>query len=298
MHTGRLGHAPSVTLVDTAGGGAKAADAGHERRDITGDRLKLPHPVNPALPPVGQALAKAHGMKYLLAQRTTDYNHASLSQTKNIELVGRRLNGIVVGPGETFSYAKHLGPYTAENGYHWGRAFSGDRIVPSMGGGVCQGASTLYSALLRTGLQIVERHPHSLTVPYLPPGEDATVAYGYLDFKFRNNRDTPVLIAAQTDPSKRYLTVAVWGQTKAPNITVHHEVLAKYPYRVVKRCVAQAHAEERVVVLAPGQPGVKVRSWLETETPAGMQRKSLGTDTYKASPRILDVARGTRGCAS
>lgn len=250
-----------------------------------------PNPVMPQLPPVGGKLAQEHGLPQLLAQRTTNFYHASASQAKNMTVLARRLNGVVIEPGETFSYYRTVGPYTAENGFFWGRAFSGNRIVPSMGGGVCQGASTLYSALLRTGLPIVERHQHSLTVPYLPPGEDATVAGSYLDFRFRNDRKTAVMLAAAADPARRYLTVAVWGKEPPPAIAVKHEVLATYPYQTARVCV-QTTPDGQPVVQSPGQPGVKARTWLEVKTPQGVIRKDLGVDTYRASPRVVQVVCG------
>lgn len=233
----------------------------------------------------GQAEAQAMRLPYLLAVRTTNFYHASPSQAENIALVARRLNGVVVQPGQVFSYYRVVGPYTAENGYGWGRAFVGDRIVPSIGGGVCQGASTLYAAVLLTGMKVVERHPHGLMVPYLPPGEDATVSSDYLNFRFQNTFSTPVLIAAKTEG--RHLTVALWGGQKGPQITVKHEILERYPFRTIVKVNPQLKpGEERV--LAPGQEGVKAKTWLEIQTPEGTVIKSLGIDRYRPSPRIIE----------
>lgn len=223
---------------------------------------------------------------YLLASRTTNYFHAIPTQEKNIALVAQRLNGVVVKPGTVFSYYKVAGPYTAQNGYGWGRMFVGDRIVPSVGGGVCQGSSTLYSAILRTGLPVLERHRHGLTVPYLPPGEDATVASDYLNFRFRNNRATPILITALT--KDRHLTVSVWGTSPGPEIVVKHQILEEYPFRVVEEVDPQLKPGETKVV-APGQKGVKVKSWLEEKTTQGVVMKPLGIDTYRPSPRVIRV---------
>lgn len=228
---------------------------------------------------------KATKLPYRLAQQTTNYFHAMPSQAKNIELVARRLNGTVVEPGQIFSYYRQVGPYTAENGFGWGRMFAGDRIVPSVGGGVCQGSSTLYAALLRTGLPIVERHHHGLTVPYLPPGEDATVASDYLNFRFRNNRSTPILITASA--GHRHLQVAIWGETPGPDIQVKHETLAEYPFRTIVRYRASLKPGEEKV-LHPGQKGVKVRTWLEIKTPGGTETKNLGVDLYRPSPRMVE----------
>ncbi|NMP22848.1 vanomycin resistance protein VanB [Sulfobacillus sp. DSM 109850] len=234
----------------------------------------------------GESEAKALKLPYLLASRTTNYNHATPSQAKNIELVAQRLNGTVVQPGQVFSYYRVVGPYTAENGYGWGRMFSGDRIVPSIGGGVCQGSSTLYSALLRTGLPVLERHQHGLTVPYLPPGEDATVAGTSLNFKFKNNRSTPILITAQA--GNRHMTVAIWGATPGPEIVVKHQILAEYPFKTVTKINPRLRPGE-TKILAPGQKGVKVKNWLEQKTPTGTEIKNLGIDTYRPSPRVIEV---------
>ncbi|MCY0877844.1 MAG: VanW family protein [Firmicutes bacterium] len=234
----------------------------------------------------GKSQAEALKLPYLLASRTTNYYHATPSQAKNIELVASRLNGAVVQPGHIFSYYQRVGPYTAENGFGWGRMFVGDRIVPSIGGGVCQGSSTLYSALLRTGLPILERHHHGLTVPYLPPGEDATVASDYLDFRFKNNRSTPILITAEAHD--RHLTVAIWGATPGPEIVVKHQILAVYPYRTITQRNPRLKAGEQKIV-APGQEGVKVKTWLEIKSPSGVTVKDLGIDQYRPSPRIIEV---------
>ena len=248
-----------------------------------------PHFAAPlALP--GYAASKPETFPYRWVEVMTRYNHASASQALNIELTAQRLNGVVVKPDALFSYYEKVGPYTAANGYGWGRAFVGDRIVPSVGGGVCQGASTLYAAMMRTGVRIVERHQHGLQVPYLPPGEDATVSGDYLNFRFRNTTGHPLLIT--TDAHDREYRLSVWSDAPGPRITVHHEILARYPFRTIVRTdpkMARGHE----TVLAPGQAGVKARTWLETETPNGAMRSDLGIDTYRPSPRIILQGPGT-----
>jgi len=242
------------------------------------------------LPPPGAEDAKALRLPYLWATVTTNYYHASPTQAVNIEITASRINGTVLQPGQVFNYYQKVGPYTAENGYGWGRAFVGDRIVPSVGGGVCQGSSTLYAAVLRTGLRVLERHQHGLLVPYLPPGEDATVSGTYLNFRFQNSTDHPILIAAQA--GDRHYRVAIWGAVPGPHITVHHEILARYPFYTIRRTDPDLKPGTEKV-LAPGQPGVKARTWLEIQTPHGTEIRDLGTDIYRASPRIVLVGPGT-----
>lgn len=238
----------------------------------------------------GKSQAEAMKLPYLLGSRTTNYYHAIPSQEKNIELVATRLNGTVVQPGQDFSYYRRIGPYTASNGFGWGRMFVGDRIVPSVGGGVCQGSSTLYSAILRTGLLVLERHHHGLTVPYLPPGEDATVASDYLNFRFRNTRSTPVLITARA--GNRHLSVAVWGATPGPEILVKHRILSETPFRTITQENPELKPGETKVA-AVGQNGVTAKSWLEIKTPQGTEIKELGIDRYRPSPRIIEVGPKT-----
>lgn len=265
---------------------AQAHLSGHESV-LEGLPVGLYLPPNPAAP--GQEQARLLQFPYLLAQRTTNYYHASVSQGKNIELVAQRLNNITVQPGETFSYYHYVGPYTAANGYGWGRAFDGNQIVPSMGGGVCQGASTLYSALLRTGLPIVERHPHGLTVPYLPAGEDATVAASaHMDFQFKNNMTTPILITSAVYPHDRFLSIALWGKRPVPNIQVHHQLLTEYPFQTIVHHEKGSSGYTSNRELEKGQKGGKVQTWLEVKTNHGWERRDLGIDTYLPSSRVIE----------
>jgi vancomycin resistance protein VanW len=229
-------------------------------------------------------------LPYKWASVTTNYYHASATQAVNIEITANRVNGTVLNPGQVFSYYAKVGPYTAENGYGWGRAFQGDRIVPSVGGGVCQGASTLYAAVLRTGLRVIERHQHGLKVPYLPPGEDATVSGHYLNFQFQNNTEHPVLI--QASARDRHYHVTIWGAVPGPDIQVKHQLLATYPYQTIRRTDDKLKPGEEKV-LAPGQEGAKARTWLEIHQDGKVLKQDKGVDIYRASPRIVLVGPGT-----
>ena len=257
---------------------------------IGSSRPATPVPVPLVLGAVGKNGAGVTRLPYRWSAVTTTYYHASATQAVNIEITASRMNGTVLQPGQVFSYYEKVGPYTAANGYGWGRAFVGDRIVPSVGGGVCQGASTLYAAVLRTGLKVLERHQHGLLVPYLPPGEDATVSADYLNFRFQNSSDHPVLIAASA--GDRHYRIAIWGAVPGPHITVRHEILARYPFRTLYRTDLDLKPGQQEV-MAPGQEGVKARTWLEVQTASGTRNEDLGVDIYRPSPRIVLVGPGT-----
>jgi vancomycin resistance protein YoaR len=111
----------------------------------------------------------------------------------NIILATASLNNYIMMPGDLFSFNQANGPRTVERGYRLAPVVGGMGI----GGGVCQVSTTLYNAVLRSGLEVVERYPHSVPVYYVPPGMDATVS-DWLDFKFRNNTDHIIMIKTST----------------------------------------------------------------------------------------------------
>lgn len=131
-----------------------------------------------------------------LATFSTIYDASAKNRAYNIELATKKINGTVIMPGETFSYNKTVGSRTIEAGWKEGTAYISGKVVPSVGGGVCQVSSTLYNAALLANLEITERTNHTFTVDYVAASRDATVYYGSLDFCFKNTRSYPVKIKA------------------------------------------------------------------------------------------------------
>jgi vancomycin resistance protein YoaR len=119
-------------------------------------------------------------------------------RAENIRLATKALDYYLVAPGQVFSFNRTVGPTTAERGYKLAPIIVGGRIVPGLGGGICQVATTLYNAVDYSELEVVERYMHSKPVGYVPRGRDATVSY-HLDFKFRNSSNRYILIRAWTD---------------------------------------------------------------------------------------------------
>jgi|GEM_PF-258618 len=122
------------------------------------------------------------------------YIPGSEARAHNIRLAAAAINNTLVYPGQIFSFNKTVGPRTPERGYKPAPVIVGGGMSLDAGGGICQVSSTLYNAALRAGMEIIERHPHSIRIHYVPVGKDAAVAYNYLDLQFRNNGPTPVLI--------------------------------------------------------------------------------------------------------
>lgn len=143
-----------------------------------------------------------------LATYSTAYvNNAN--RTTNLRLAAQKINGTVIMPGETFSYNKTVGERTIAAGYKNAAIYENGRVVDGLGGGICQVSSTLYNSVLYSNLEVVERHNHMFLTTYTTGGRDATVAYGSLDFKFKNNRNYPIKIAASVQNG--YCTVSIYG---------------------------------------------------------------------------------------
>lgn len=145
----------------------------------------------------------------LIGSYTTAYS-ATVPRAVNVALAASRINGVVVAPGESFSFTNTILPRTTANGYVEAPTIVNKKYVPGIGGGICQVSSTLYAAMLTAGLPATERHPHSLKVAYIPEGMDATVSGTALDLKFTNPFAESVQIQATADQGT--LTVSLYKQ--------------------------------------------------------------------------------------
>lgn len=132
----------------------------------------------------------------------------------NMKVAASHMNGTVVAPGDVFSTNKCFGESTPENGYKLAGAYINGKLDQDYGGGVCQVSTTLYNAVLRAELEVVERANHSLTVGYVPRGFDATLAGDYIDFKFKNNSSCPVYIESYV--TNNQVVVNIYGKEEHP----------------------------------------------------------------------------------
>lgn len=145
-----------------------------------------------------------------MAAYVTDLKDRTEAQRINILRAGKMINGRILQPNEVFSFNDTAGPYTEERGFRPERSFRGQGVVNTPGGGVCQVASTLYNSVKKSGLEILERVPHSQAVSSVPRGLDATLAFGVADLKFRNNHPYPIQILARNLHDQ--LLIEIWGK--------------------------------------------------------------------------------------
>ncbi len=203
----------------------------------------------------------------------------------NIALAANMLAGTVVQPGEVFSQNGRIGPYNRARGFKDGPMYAGNRIVTSEGGGVCKIASLLYNVVILADLPVIERHPHSMTVPYVPPGQDATVAYGVCDFRFKNINDGPLLIWSEMIGETLY--IAFYGQKAPPPVKWRHQIIRRLNFWTEYRYNAALSAGTEKV-LTEGQEGIVVHSWLTIGKEGETATRDLGVDYYQPCPRVVE----------
>lgn len=133
----------------------------------------------------------------------------------NLQVATKNIDNVIVMPGETFSTEKAIGPTTIENGFVAANTYVGGKVVPGVGGGVCQVSSTLYNSILRAGILPSERLNHMMTVSYVPMGLDATLADDLIDLKFVNEFDFPIIL--NTYASNGNLTIELWSNDTVTN---------------------------------------------------------------------------------
>lgn len=147
----------------------------------------------------------------VLSQKSTTLSGSSAARINNITKAAAAINGIIMNPGDEFSYNGTLGQRTPSAGYMAAGAYSGGKVVNEVGGGICQVSSTLYYCTLIANLEIVDRSCHYFGVNYLPAGLDATVSWPSPDFKFKNDSDYPIKIEAYVDSSTNSVVVRIYG---------------------------------------------------------------------------------------
>ena len=223
----------------------------------------------------------------MLSTFSTRYDASNIPRTTNLKLAMQKLNGVVVSPGETFSYNKTLGKRTAEAGYKEAGGFAGGRVVQTLAGGICQISSTLYDAVVYANLDIVERHNHMFLAGYVGAGKDATVVYGIYDFKFKNTRKYPVMI--KTSIGNGIAQISIYGikEEVEYEVEISSKILSYISYKVVYETDnSLASGTEKVV--QNGMNGCKSITYKILKL-NGKQVSStvLSTDTYDPMNKII-----------
>lgn len=172
-------------------------------------------PVVATSPQITTAEVNSLGIQQLAGRGVSYFRGSIASRIHNIQLASSKLNGLLIPPGEVFSFNQSLGDVSSTTGFKQAYIIKEGRTILGDGGGVCQVSTTLFRAVLDAGLPIIERLPHAYRVSYYeqnsPVGLDATVYDPTADLKFKNDTPAHLLIQARTDTQNKILTFELYG---------------------------------------------------------------------------------------
>lgn len=225
-----------------------------------------------------------------LSSFSTSFKSSNSNRSTNIRLCASKINGVVLMPGETFSFNSTVGKRTPEAGYKEAPAYLNGKTIMDYGGGICQVSSTLYNAVLYSNLEITERYNHGYQPSYVKSGLDATVSWGGPDFKFTNNRNYPIKI--MTDTSNKILNIYIYGLKTENDYTVKLE--ARYLSTIYYSTTYQkdsslAPGETRTI--QSGSNGCKTATYKYLYDKAGnlVSSECISRDTYNPHNAIIAV---------
>ncbi len=195
------------------------------------NRVTLSIPVDTITPVVSTKQANSFGIREKISTGYSEFAGSIPGRIHNVALAAAKLNGVLIAPGETFSFNKTVGDISAATGYQSAYIIKDGRTVLGDGGGVCQVSTTLFRAALNAGLPIIERHAHSYRVHYyeeggFKPGLDATVFDPSNDLKFINDTQAYILIQTKTDTNNLTLTFDLYGVSDGRKAEILNQTLS------------------------------------------------------------------------
>jgi vancomycin resistance protein YoaR len=230
-------------------------------------------------------------IKDVLGTFSTSFSSSGAARSTNLRVGAGKINGHVLMPGETLSGYECMHPFTRGNGYATAKAYENGQVVDSVGGGVCQIATTLYNAVLQAELTVVQRQNHSMIIGYVKPSMDAAIAGTYKDIKFTNNYSTPIYVEGYT--SGKTLTFTIYGkETRPANRTFKFvsETLGVSGPGAPKEVVDPSMAPGTKRKVQSSHTGIRSRLWKVIYVDGAEQsREILHTDRYNASKAIYKV---------
>lgn len=227
----------------------------------------------------------------LLGECTTSLATSSSSRNRNVNRALGYFNFLEVAPGETVSFNEIVGKRTKKNGFSEAPEYAGTTVVQGIGGGVCQASTTIYGAVIRAGLEIVERHSHTMTVGYVAASQDAAVTNDDKDLKFKNTTENTLYFFARTDSKKEEAIVKIYGQPIRSDVRIDivSEITqtdiqsTKITYQEDTEGTRVWYTDDVPVLLKKGKSGrrsVAYRVYYDISTGAEVEREKLSSDYY------------------
>ena len=223
----------------------------------------------------------------LLGTCTTNYDASNINRNNNLMLAAKKINGTIVNPGETFSYNQTVGQRTIASGFKEAKAYANGKVVLDVGGGICQLSSTLYNSVLLSNLEVVERRCHYFKTSYLPAGRDATVSWGSVDFKFKNNRKYPIKIVATAQDGVVKVDIFGIKQEDDYEVVIESQETSIIPMETIYE-EDNSLAKGEKVITQYGEDGCTSETYKTLSKNGVVVSKTLvSKDTYNDLPTII-----------
>lgn len=231
---------------------------------------------------------------HVVTSFSTRFSAGNRPRSANIKLAASFFDGQVLMPGDRISYNETVGQRTLKRGFKVAGVYIDGRHDTGVGGGICQVSTTLYNAGLFADMKVVRRRNHSLPVPYVPLGRDATVDWGNIDLVLENASDSPVAIESAYTPGR--LTFRVLGAKPDPNVKIDVEGsgVRTSPGRTITRRDPSIPSGVRRVAESGGSARSVSTVRIVKQDGKVVRRDSLGTSYYGGSPRVILVGSGPR----
>ncbi len=232
----------------------------------------------------------------IIGTYTTSYKTSGADRSQNVANGCRLVDGTLLYPGEEFSMYNTIKPFSVENGYRMAGSYVNGMVVDSLGGGICQVSTTLYNAVLKAELEVVERNNHSMIVSYVDPSADAAISESAgKDFRFVNNTDCPIYIEGYTTSDKQ-ITFNIYGKETRPS---NREV--KYVSEVLEtihpdceNIIPSSQFPVGYCTVQSAHIGYKARLHkIVTVDGAEQSREVVNESNYKMVPRTAVVGTAT-----
>lgn len=227
----------------------------------------------------------------LISTYTTSFSTSTFGRSRNIEVAAAYLDNTVVMPGEEFSFNKKVGAATSEKGFQYAKGIRDGVFVDEIGGGVCQVSTTLYNAILKTRLKIVERRNHSKVISYVPRGRDAMIAYGVSDLKFMNDLGYPILIESIVENKQITFNIYSYKEEKKKNYTIETKIVKEIkPKREIVYDYDLAQGSE--IIKQQGKIGYVINTYRVLYNNGEVVEKELvGESYYEGKNTIVRVGK-------
>ena len=236
-------------------------------------------------------------IKDVLGKFSTDFSTSAAGRSANVKNACSLINGHIVYPGEQFSVYEAISPISTDNGYALAGAYENGQVVESVGGGVCQVSTTLYNAVIRAELEVVQRYNHSMIVSYVSPSSDAAIAGTYKDFKFKNNTEYPIYINGYC--SGGIINFEIYGVETRPSnrsVSFESETISETDLDVVYNLDASQPAGYYNTEQS-AHKGVVAKLWKVVTVDGNVEsRTEFNNSTYKPSAKVVTI--GTAGASA